>query len=84
MTYSLFLDSHTLNQFGQLPAKDYELVRDAIAALGKEPRPVGCLRLVGRDGWHLRVGKYRVMYRIDDERKAITVVFIGRARDTYQ
>lgn len=56
MTYSLFLDSHTLNQFGQLPAKDYELVRDAIAALGKEPRPVGCLRLVGRDGWHLRVG----------------------------
>jgi len=84
MTYKLFLDSKTLNQFGQLPAVDYQLVREAIAALAKEPRPVGCLRLVGRDAWHLRVGKYRVMYRIDDEDHAITVVYIGPARVTYQ
>ncbi len=84
MTYSLFFDSHALDQFGQIPAVDYHRVRDAIAALAKEPRPRGCFSLLGRDGWHLRVGGYRVMYGIDDKQQAVTIFHIVRVRDTYQ
>ncbi|MGH9800516.1 MAG: type II toxin-antitoxin system RelE family toxin [Blastocatellia bacterium] len=84
MTYKLLLDSNALNQFGQLPADDYKRVRDAITALAKEPKPLGSLQLVGRSGWHYRVGKYRVMYNIDDEQQAVTIVYIGRARDSYR
>lgn len=84
MTYKLFLDSNFLDQFGQLPSQDYLLVKDAIVGLSEAPRPPGSLQLVGRDGWHIRVGKYRVMYNIDDGQQAITIVFIGRVRDSYQ
>ncbi|MBI1759814.1 MAG: type II toxin-antitoxin system RelE/ParE family toxin [Acidobacteria bacterium] len=83
MIYSLLLTNYALDQFGRLPAEDYLHVRDAITALAKEPKPYGCLYLVGRDGWHLRVGNIRVVYKIDDERQSITIIHIGRIRDTY-
>lgn len=54
-----------------------------MAALTNEPRPLGCFYLVGRDGWHLRVDNYRVVYKIDDEQHAITIVHIGRLRASY-
>lgn len=84
MTYSLLLTSYALDQFGKLPTEDYVRVRDAITALAKEPKPNGCLYLIGRDGWHLRVGSIRVVYKIDDERQAITITHIGRIRGTYE
>ena len=40
---------------------------DAIARLASEPRPVGCLKLVGEvDQWRIRVGDWRILYSIDD------------------
>lgn len=84
MIYKLFFDSHALTSFGRLPSEQYERVRDAIAALAKEPRPLGCLSLVGRAGWHLRVGAYRVVYEIDDAQQSIAIIHIGQMRDTYQ
>lgn len=54
-----------------------------MAVLTHEPRPLGCFHLVGRDGWHLRVGNYRIVYKIDDDQQTITVIHIGRLRASY-
>jgi hypothetical protein len=35
-----------------------------LCALAAEPRPHGCQKLSGRDGWRIRVGAYRVLYEI--------------------
>ena len=53
-------------------------------ALAKNPRPPGCKKLIARDGWRIRVGKYRIIYEIDDKEKVITVLHIGLRRDIYQ
>jgi len=45
---------------------------------------MGCNRLTGRDGWRIRVGDYRVIYEIDDERQMITILHIGHRRDVYR
>ena len=49
-----------------------------------EPRPNGCLRLTGREGWRMRVGRYRVLYDISDGRLTVTVIRLGHRRDVYE
>ena len=66
-----------------LPAGAYERIRDAIRALSEGPRPSGCRQLVGRDGWRIWVGDYRVIYEADGDRRTVTMLHIGHRRDAY-
>ena len=68
----------------RLPQQDYERVRDAIGALGEDPRPAGCRKLAGRDGWRIRIGQYRVIYEIKDTIRVVTVLDVGHRRDIYR
>jgi mRNA interferase RelE/StbE len=70
-------------ELADLPKGDYERVRDAVAALAENPRPAGCKKLVGREGWRLRSGDYRAIYEIDDGQQKVTVLHIGHRRDVY-
>ena len=49
-----------------IPSPDFERVRDALRSLSGDPRPAGCKKLVNRSGWRVRVGRFRVIYEIDD------------------
>ena len=67
-----------------LPSPGFERVRDALRSLAIDPRPSGCKRLVGRDGWRVRVGRYRIVYEIDDGGRKVTVLDVGDRRDVYR
>lgn len=82
--YSVFILRRAQKELAHLPGAAYEQVRDAIRALGQNPRPPGCLKLTGCDGWRIRVGDYRVIYEIDDRRGIVTVLHIGHRRDVYR
>lgn len=62
MTYRVEILRRAARALSKLPERDYERVRDAVRALSADPRPPGCKKLVGRDGWRIRVGRYRVIY----------------------
>lgn len=83
MNYTIVLLRRAQKELGNLPAIEYERVRDAIAELANDPRPPGCKKLTGRDGWRIRIGNYRVIYDINDRELLITVVRIGNRRDIY-
>lgn len=56
----------------------------AIHALADDARPAGCKKLVGsRDLWRIRVGDYRIIYRIDDRGLAIEVVIVRHRSAAY-
>lgn len=56
----------------------YGRVIRALRNLAEEPRPTGCIRMSGEENlWRIRVGNYRIIYTIDDERRVIEVL-IGR------
>ena len=84
MNYTVSILRRAQRQLAQLPSGDYERVRNAIQNLAELPRPPGCLRLTGRDGWRIRVGVYRVIYDIDDAQPAIVVLDVGHRRDVYR
>jgi mRNA interferase RelE/StbE len=67
-----------------LPAEIRGRVLAAILALQENARPVGCEKLEGSDAWRIRVGDYRVVYRIDDADGTVTITDIGPRRDIYR
>ncbi len=83
MSYEVLILRRAQKELANLPKADYERVRDAMAALAENPRPVGCKKLVGREGWRIRSGDYRTIYEIDDAQQTVTVLHIGHRRDIY-
>jgi mRNA interferase RelE/StbE len=56
-----------------------------VESLEEEPRPVGCTKLSGSDHtYRIRVGSYRVIYEIEDDRLVVLVIKIGHRKDVYQ
>lgn len=56
----------------------------AIHELGDEPRPPGCVKLVGEsDQWRVRMGDWRIVYRIEDERLVVVVVTVAPRGGVY-
>ena len=53
-------------------------------ALAEKPRPEGCSKLTGREAWRIRVGDYRVIYEIHDDRQVVIIVVIRHRKDAYR
>jgi len=70
-----------------LRLKDAKLKKrldDAIEELSDDPRPPGCRKLAGTsDRCRIRVGDYRIIYRIDDGKVTVLVLVIGHRREVY-
>jgi mRNA interferase RelE/StbE len=84
MSYSIGILRRAQKELAQLPKQEYERIKGVIRDLSQEPRPQGCKKLTGREGWRIRVGDYRVIYEIDDTQQAITILHIGHRRDVYK
>ncbi len=58
MSYEVLIFRRAQKDLADLPKVEYERMRDALAALAIEPRPVSCKKLSGREGWRIRSGNY--------------------------
>ena len=84
MSYRVEILRRAEKSLRKLPRHEFERVRDAIRTLGDDPRPVGCKKLVGRDGWRIRVGRYRVIYEIEDTIRIVLILDVGHRREAYR
>lgn len=84
MSYSVFILRRAQKELSRLAPKPYEQVKEAVVNLCENPRPTGCKKLTGRDGWRIRVGDYRVIYEVEDNSKRVTVLHVGLRRDIYR
>ncbi|CAA9425268.1 hypothetical protein AVDCRST_MAG82-1722 [uncultured Rubrobacteraceae bacterium] len=84
MSYRLSVPRKVSKRMEKLPTGAYDRVDRAILALADDPRPPGCTRLRGRDDWRIRVGDYRIVYGIDDERRTVEILHVARRRDVYR
>jgi mRNA interferase RelE/StbE len=84
LIYALFIEKRAQRTLSRIARQDREWIADAIRRLADEPRPQGVKKLSGREAWRIRVGDYRILYEIQDERLVILVVDIGHRRDIYR
>ncbi|MSQ60269.1 MAG: type II toxin-antitoxin system RelE/ParE family toxin [Betaproteobacteria bacterium] len=56
-----------------------------IEALSANPRPAGVVKLEGaQDLWRLRVGEWRIVYRVVDSQSLVDIVGIRHRREAYR
>jgi mRNA interferase RelE/StbE len=67
-----------------IPARDRQRILEALKEFQSNPRPPGCKKLSGREGWRVRSQNYRVIYDIDEVARKIIVQVIGHRRDIYR
>lgn len=84
MKYSLFILPRAHKELAVLGESEYQRIKEAILRLAENPRPSGCSKLAGREGWKIRVGNYRVIYEVNDQAKEVIVLHIGHRRDVYR
>lgn len=84
MSYLVFILPGAQKELAGLPIDAYEQAKEVMGGLAQDPRPRGCQKLSGRDGWRIRVGDYRVIYEIDDPQQTVTVLHVGHRRDVYR
>jgi mRNA interferase RelE/StbE len=57
----------------------------AIDALADNPRPLGAIKMKGSpSSYRIRVGDYRIIYRIEDDVLLITVIKVAHRREVYR
>ena len=72
-------------QLRAVPEEVERRVVRRLRVLRDDPRPQGSLKLAGRDGaYRLRVGDYRILYRIEDAVLVVLVIAVGHRRDVYR
>jgi mRNA interferase RelE/StbE len=56
-----------------------------IEALARNPRPAGCRKVHGEPGlWRIRIGNWRVIYRVDDQKRLVDVAGVRHRSDAYR
>jgi len=57
----------------------------AVEELAVNPYPQGCAKISGSErAYRVRVGDYRVIYEVVDDRLIIEVITVGHRRDVYK
>lgn len=84
MSYALRILPHAEKQLSRLNSPIYDSVKARIFELRDTPRPPGCRKLRDREGWRIRIGDYRVIYKINDIEKTVAVIQIGHRSDVYR
>ena len=63
--------------------KALKQIRNKIFSLEENPRPSGCLKLTAEEGYRLRSGDYRIIYRIDDKENKVYIYRIKHRKEAY-
>jgi mRNA interferase RelE/StbE len=83
--YEVEIARRAVKSLTRLPRREQQRIRAAIDLLADEPRPPGCVALKGEDhAYRVRVGDYRIIYEVHDDRLVVLVVRVGHRQDVYR
>ena len=81
--YQILISITAQKQLDNLPDKISESLIDVICKLEQNPRPNGCKKLKGRNGYRIRKGDYRIIYDIVDKILLVEIIAVGNRKDIY-
>lgn len=82
--YKVLFKPSAIKQIEAIPKKDRYRILHRIQSLSSNPRPLGCLKLVGEDKYRLRQGRYRIVYSVADQEQTVSVVKVGHRGEIYR
>jgi len=83
MRYRILIPRPVQKQLDALPSAVRERAIQRIAALQENPRPPGCVKLIGNE-YRIRVGDYRIRYAIYDQESVVVVLHCAHRKEVYR
>jgi mRNA interferase RelE/StbE len=71
-------------QLAKIDLQEQDRIIDTLRSLAENPRPHGSKKLTARPAWRIRIGSYRVIYEIHDDRLTVLVINIGHRSHIYR
>lgn len=87
MPYQLEIERQAGKELARLPRPVQQRISKAINDLADNPRPSGCMPVKNapKGTYRIRIGDYRVVYLVLDDRMVIVVVRVARRNEqTYR
>jgi mRNA interferase RelE/StbE len=83
--YRIAVSATAERQIRKLNDSDRQRVVHVIKKLKGEPRPRGCRKLQAYDDiYRIRVGVFRILYSVEDNRLLILILKFGHRKSIYQ
>jgi len=86
VTYRTELTPAAARDLRKLPRDVLRRVHAVLVVLSETPRPPKAQRLVGelREYLRVRVGDFRIVYLVDDDRLVVCVIRVRHRKDVYR
>jgi len=84
MAYRIDYDTGVLRSIQRFPKDIQRRIVSRIGMLSDNPRPPGSIKLKGEEAYRIRVGDYRIIYTIQDDRLIVLVIDVGHRGDVYR
>ena len=83
--YKVFFRPSADRALKELPQDVQRRIVGEVATLAYDPRPAGVVKLAGHENlWRIRMGNYRVVYEIHDNRLVVLVLRVAHRKDAYR
>ena len=84
--YTVVFTKQAMRMLRRLPRNIAELIRAKITEIAQDPYAThnNVAKLVGRPGYRLRVGDWRVIYELENEQLVLLVLKIGPRGEVYE
>jgi mRNA interferase RelE/StbE len=84
--YKLIYSNEAEKVLTRIPRNTAKLIRDKMGAIAADPyaNHLNAKKLQGLDGYRLRVGDWRVVYKIRNQELVVIVMKVGARGDVYK
>lgn len=83
--YSVVFEKKYIKDLKHVHPAYHKALLEAVLSLGDNPRPAGYIKLKGSDQlFRIRVGPYRIIYTIMDDKLIVLVLEMGDRKDIYK
>lgn len=82
--YKLFILPSAQKDCDKLSEKIFGHIKNKLLLLERNPRPSGCVKMTGKEGYRVRSGDYRILYRINDKEKIVYIYRVKHRRESYR
>lgn len=77
--------SSAAKELEKLPKNIQRQIDGKITGLGVDPKPSGTKKLKTKmPQWRIRIGDYRIVYTVDDEKQVVIVNVVGHRSHVYR
>jgi len=84
MSYTVYLKRSVEKELDRLPTEVHNRIIKRLISLGDNPLPPGTKKLLGREGYRIRVGNHRILYVINEKEKKVEIVSVAHRKEVYR